>query len=95
MDQASQINPYIGEGKMRDGGPAFPMLLPQRAENGMVVENKIIPGLTIRDYFAAKAMQSLIIKGPSWVAGDGSEYRSAVARQSYEQADAMITEKNK
>ena len=55
------------------GGPAFP----QGMHNGM----------TLRDYFAAKALQGLL--SDSEVRGSGAEF----AKRSYDLADAMIKAK--
>ena len=43
-------------------------------------------GMTLRDYFAAKAMQSIINQGEVFVNADIGE----VANWSYEYADAML-----
>jgi hypothetical protein len=43
-------------------------------------------GMTLRDYFAAKAMQGLLASLPS----DTTLYDSNVAKWSYEMADAML-----
>lgn len=79
-----------------DGGPAFPV-------NG---PNGDHPGMSLREYFAAKAMQAYVSKLP--VLADSTipnqalpgipevsalvahEIRTAVARVSYEYADAML-----
>jgi hypothetical protein len=61
--------------EIKDGGPAFPVPMEDRH-----------CGMTLRDYFAAKAMQGL-------VAGSGpeAEYQEAVvASSAYTMADAMI-----
>jgi hypothetical protein len=70
-----------------DGGPAFPV--PMFAVGHAKYEAQR-QGLTLRDYFAAKAMQTLL----------GSEYTSehglhegwmgALAHESYMVADAML-----
>lgn len=44
------------------------------------------PGMTLRDYFAAKAMQSLI---------NHRAVNDAMVREAYEVADAMIKERSK
>lgn len=57
-------------------------------------------GMTLRDYFAAKALQGFCGDREQWHAlmmdskgkGDSSEY---VAKQMYEVADAMLIERNK
>lgn len=56
------------------GGPAFPA--------------QGLPGMTLRDYFAAKAMQSDLVGG---VNGDQFEL---VARRAYMMADAMLKARN-
>lgn len=65
------------------GGPAFP-----------TVDNwKVDSGMTLRDYFAAKAMQQFMLqeKPPTYEAGFGITYRREfVATQAYAMADAMM-----
>jgi hypothetical protein len=51
-------------------------------------------GITKRDYFAAKAMQSLISKAPFGFGLSTDEYYGAAARGAYHYADAMIEESN-
>lgn len=61
-----------------DGGPAFPS--PTRTGLGYS------PGLSLRDYFAGQAMQTLLAAHrplPPW----------DVARAAYEMADAMLKER--
>ena len=48
--------------------------------------------MTLRDYFAAKAMQSLIINNDSNSAWDAASW---VGTRAYEVADAMLIERNK
>jgi hypothetical protein len=60
------------------GGPAFP----SHGSMGEVAHE----GMTLRDYFAAKAMQGLLASLP----GDTTLYDSNVAKWSYEMADAML-----
>jgi hypothetical protein len=45
-------------------------------------------GMSLRDYFAAKAMQSYIRNGNGW----GKDYKN-VAIDSYKMADAMLKER--
>lgn len=48
-------------------------------------------GMDLRDYFAAKAMQELIhIFAEDSLIDDADQRRSAVAKASYKQADAMM-----
>jgi hypothetical protein len=69
MMEAKEIN---------DGGAAFPVVHP----DGMGVQ---FFGLSMRDYFAAKAMQSMISKY-----GFISDEINFAAEQSYVTADAML-----
>lgn len=62
-----------------DGGPAFPSR-PADMESGM----------TLRDYFAAKAMASLIGHLPNLSGREGESRKETVARQAYDMADAML-----
>ena len=59
------------------GGPAFP------CHPG--IENPIYDGMTLRDYFAAKAMQSLILEVSDW-----KYMPNEIANFAYAQADAML-----
>jgi hypothetical protein len=70
--------------KRKDGGPAFPM--GYRPEGNSANH----PGMTLRDYFAAAALQGLI--GCDY--DDGPTWEDFVA-QSYQLADAMIAERAK
>jgi len=63
------------------GGPAFPYVMDADFEYGV--------GMTLRDYFAAKAMQGICAHSggasPVW-----AENNSDIAEVSYELADAML-----
>ena len=61
--------------KVNDGGPAFPSINETYHDSGM----------TLRDYFAAKAIQAFNIN-PDW---DGKGWGD-MAEAAYQQADAMI-----
>lgn len=67
--------------KISDGGPAFPVW----ELNGNGQPEMTGFGMTLRDYFAAKAMQSLISKH-----GFISDEINFAAEHSYEIADAML-----
>ena len=82
-----------------DGGPAFPQL-----DKSYVIEevttytNK--QGVTMRDYFAAKAMQSLLHPtfAESFLAKSdktGIDIQELVARAAYAYADIMLVERDK
>ncbi len=57
--------------EVKTGGPAFP------TGTGATPYN---PGMTLRDYFAAKAMQAMV----------NTQYFDTTARLAYEMADAML-----
>ena len=64
---------------MKDtGGPAFP-----HSRLGSDAD-----GMTLRDYFAAKAMQSLILRAQT------SKDVDLIAKNAYRWADALIKERN-
>ena len=61
----------------KTGGPAFPV----------VIDNLVLDeGMTLRDYFAAKAMQGLIQRGFTEFGNAASQY----ANLAFEYADAML-----
>ena len=71
------------------GGPAFPVLHQNEITGHIPPETA---GMTLRDYFAAKAMQA-VLTSPILMAAVGSKGGSAtqhLAKQSYEMADAML-----
>jgi len=66
----------------QDGGPAFPALMQYSDHHAVQRED----GMTLRDYFAAKAMQAAATN-PTGADGFTFEERAALA---YQQADAML-----
>lgn len=62
-----------------NGGPAFPFVEPETPCNVAV-------GMTLRDYFAAKAMQSAF-GNPIASSADEKEY---IATHAYQMANAML-----
>lgn len=68
------------------GGTAFPVY--EKPEHGGDI-HLLEPGMTMRDYFAAKAMAAVII------ATDGYAKGSAVSKAAYFIADAMIQERHR
>ena len=72
--------------KINTGGPAYPAPTTKPLEN-------YYPGMTLRDYFAAKAMQGLI-SCPDWRENVGEEEgidaSDCTARAAYMMADAML-----
>lgn len=70
--------------KMRkdDGGPAFPVVCADHSKT-----QTFEAGMTLRDYFAAKAMAEMVSRGEN----DGP----FAAESSYRYADAMMIERSK
>jgi hypothetical protein len=62
--------------------PAFPRPASEAHQNGM---HKPQEGMTLRDYFAAKAMQGLV-ENANW----RGMPEDALAKESYKLADAML-----
>lgn len=82
----------------KDGGNAFPFTpvpQPQNQDGTWCQQwDSGSPGMTLRDYFAAKAMQALI-HDSEIVADDGAETREMLAVDAYAIADAMLVERDK
>jgi hypothetical protein len=79
-----------------NGGPAFPFSmtveeLPHDAEPGKlcvpIKSTRSFPGMTLRDYFAAKALQGAIYHRGFATVGDN---RDLDAKDAYAYADAML-----
>jgi hypothetical protein len=78
---------------VNDGGPAFP----HKPSEEIPVTESIVrfvkgdePGMTLRDYFAAKAMQALIAKGMDNTQNRNKAGVPVIAGFAYEYADAML-----
>jgi hypothetical protein len=70
--------------EIKDGGAAFPQV-DLKDSYGMLVPDRQ-PGMTLRDYFAAKAMQVAMEKaGGNWI-----DTSYSIAKHAYRQADAML-----
>ena len=84
-------------GKHKDtGGPVYPSIASNNTENDMIgFEGEVIKprhqvqygGMTIRDYFAAAAMQG-VLSNSSTKFNEG--WMTGLAKGSYEIADAML-----
>ncbi len=82
-----------------NGGPAFPaknFIVPADLEARHVHALGVTQGMTLRDYFAAKALQGMLAKSYD----DESsrkvwEDSDTAARWAYEFADAMLAERAK
>jgi hypothetical protein len=78
--------------KVNDGGPAFPtsqQISQNRTTGETVVYQYLSDGVSIRDYFAAKAMQGFCAGAES---GDDIDRLPSLA---YAMADAMLEERAK
>lgn len=65
-----------------NGGPAFPYSGVHKGDKvNLIVDSH---GMTLRDYFAAKAMQARL-SNPQWLASD-----ERTALDAYQVADAML-----
>ena len=77
-----------------NGGPAFP-------SEGFVCSDGIkYDGMTLRDYFAAKAMQGIYACPVQLYRADGTPLpdiitSADIAKMAYEEADAMLAEREK
>lgn len=69
------------------GGPAFPRPASAAHQHGM---HKPQDGMTLRDYFAAQAMQALIEKRADW-----QYMQQSISDYSYKQADEMLKARKK
>ena len=74
---------------INNGGPAFPTENARQTGPSSWHEE----GMTLRDYFAAKAMQSYVSRD-SWIPAElektKESYDQLLARYAYEMADAML-----
>jgi hypothetical protein len=66
----------------RDGGPAFPVIF-EHSEASSEQH-----GMTLRDYFAAKALGGMLAELPKTCYG--LDWQDKVTRTAYELADAML-----
>ena len=69
--------------EIKDGGPAFPTL-----HNGSTLPGQT--GMTLRDYFAAKAMQGMLAED-----GGGALNNEELAEFAYVIADEMLKAREK
>ena len=90
----------MGVGKMSEnnnGGPAFPFGQTD-IDSGQLVNGWGSEGMTLRDYFAAKALSGMIAQGVLGFTGrHPSNWGSSkgLSKSAYEIADAMLAERAK
>ncbi|CZW40421.1 MULTISPECIES: hypothetical protein [Enterobacter cloacae complex] len=70
----------------KTGGPAFPELGNVGCNSDWQSES----GMTLRDYFAAKAMQSALLVSKQNPEGSFETFAQSVAEVAYDVADAML-----
>lgn len=83
---------------LNDGGPVFPttqnVVHPSR---GIVVGQIITGGMSLRDYFAAAALQGMLATGRTWTTNLESDVpltcQANYAAASYLIADGMLAER--
>ena len=88
----------------KDGGPAFPipfeLALDEDVAKGHVRPARLETGMSLRDYFAAAAMQG-ILAAPDYVFAstpdkpDGTYGEISIAQEAYIYADAMLAERER
>jgi hypothetical protein len=84
-----------------DGGPAFGVADVRDADGVGIAQGH--PGMSLRDYFAAKAMAAILStpEDAPWVKADGAqcktlrEIQARISEVAYGYADAMIAERKK
>lgn len=81
-----------------NGGPAFPTV--EQFNNNGSIAVYADSGMSIRDYFAAKAMAAIQATPEHVLESDGSDGPSPltdadIARLAYQMADAMLKERDK
>lgn len=77
------------EENIETGGPAFPVQYSNEADGPTVMPHV---GMTLRDYFAARAMTACYAEycAHANVQGYEEDWKMGVALDSYEMADAML-----
>jgi hypothetical protein len=75
---------------MTDNPPAFPFTEQGMSSFSGQTVDIVNPGMTLRDYFAAKALQAMATRSDM----DGVAY-DKLAAYAYDYADAMLAERSK
>lgn len=81
----------------KDGGPAFPQSVSLPSTPDFYTSGTASVGMSLRDYFAAKALDGLLSK-ELFLRGavlQDAHMSSSISKSAYEVADAMLAERNK
>lgn len=79
--------------EINTGGPAFPESVALDPHHGQVFpasEFHAAPGMTLRDYFAAKTIPMFLAQSAKREELTPADYCDAVAKAAYQVADAML-----
>ncbi|VWD49610.1 hypothetical protein BLA17378_08621 [Burkholderia aenigmatica] len=77
--------------EINDGGPAFPVDDPFVLEPGdKEWLKRLASGMSLRDWFAGKAMQGFIAARANAFSGTPDEFDDRIGSWAYETADAML-----
>lgn len=81
---------------INDGGPAFPALEVEGGTDGIGKKDGVwhYPGMSLRDYFAAKAMQGILAGFLPRGNVITPEIQDQIAAGVYAMADAMLAARN-
>ncbi len=72
---------------------AFPLMWTRRIGN--IEEKTVCEGMTLRDYFAAKAMAAIIVGNHADSCVTGQDGAMGTSKDAYVVADAMLAERMK
>lgn len=75
--------------KIDNGGPAFPVH-PEMAEKLGCINSQSDAGMTLRDYFAAKALKISWSSYDPLFTDEGGADEDVIAERAYRMADAML-----
>lgn len=76
--------------EINTGGPAFPTKKRVLRDGYAIPDFEPTHGMTLRDYYAGKAMEALIAKSSGQDSTGGKNGVPLIAKYAYEYADAML-----
>lgn len=83
---------------MKDGGPAFPIVNAEGfPAHDSVLDEHVCSGLSLRDWFAGRALNGLLSANPPAASAElsGEQEIELMAKTAYALADAMLAEREK